>query len=260
MKPNHVECDKAPPLILALIIRRVRCVELMVKAEWNVNERWHGQYPLHIAAKHNTSSLVKLLLAAGANPNQPNQWGNTPTTEACRCDNEKALAALLDGGGKVTPNPPVVKKRESIWTPYAASKELEEDETLLNICAGMGSLNCLKHLVQVWDVSESEIQVATYEAIRSLNSKCVSYLVMSVGCDVEKPMMGFDEKHRFYGKSLAQVVYGNNCLNPRCEEWMDSLIQVKLLVFVMGRHGRVGAGSIVGILKFDLLDEIAGFI
>lgn len=61
-----------------------------------------GIIPLHFAARHGDTSLVKLFLEHNANPNYQDEYGFTPLHEAVHGGHTETVKALLDAGADPT--------------------------------------------------------------------------------------------------------------------------------------------------------------
>lgn len=56
--------------------------------------------PLHIAAYRERPNEVRLLLAAGADPNAAGEYGETPLQVAITCRNKEIMGQLLNAGAR----------------------------------------------------------------------------------------------------------------------------------------------------------------
>lgn len=66
-----------------------------------VNDRYMGRTPLHLAVVNNSLALVPLLLARGADPNSGDDYGNTALHVAVFCHRDKLVDLLLQQGARV---------------------------------------------------------------------------------------------------------------------------------------------------------------
>eukprot|EP01116_Phalansterium_solitarium_P002159 TRINITY_DN1202_c0_g1_i11.p2 TRINITY_DN1202_c0_g1~~TRINITY_DN1202_c0_g1_i11.p2 ORF type:complete len:361 (+),score=111.58 TRINITY_DN1202_c0_g1_i11:3888-4970(+) len=75
----------------------------------------HEETPLFLAATDGREAAVSALLAAGANPNLPDESGHTPLAVACSKGHTAIVGRLLDAGASVD------DANESGWTPLHAA-------------------------------------------------------------------------------------------------------------------------------------------
>ena len=60
-----------------------------------------GQTALFLAALHNRTDAIRLLLHNGADVNKRDRWGNTPVHEAAMRNKTKVIAMLMKHGASI---------------------------------------------------------------------------------------------------------------------------------------------------------------
>ncbi len=99
---NECGADGQNPLIAAVAFRENEIVRLALRARALTGPRDNaGLNALDHACRSRDAALVELLLAAGADPNEPDINGNTPIIVAVVYDNVSTVLALLAVGVRV---------------------------------------------------------------------------------------------------------------------------------------------------------------
>jgi ankyrin repeat protein len=118
---DYTGMAEGSPLMLAAFIGQLELLQAFLEAGANVNLAMPlgGETALHMAAVANKSAAVKLLLAAGADPNRransgvgtslfngnAKLWGETPLHLAAAYGDEETIQTLLlAGADRVAPN------------------------------------------------------------------------------------------------------------------------------------------------------------
>ena len=97
-RADHHRYSNATPLMLAAYYRRSDIMQALVDAGADVEARTYwGSTALHIAARTNSKEKIRILLAAGANPNAENNAGLTPMNWTGRKSNQGRLLAAAGG-------------------------------------------------------------------------------------------------------------------------------------------------------------------
>lgn len=133
-----------PPLIAAVLTRNQEIVEAILSANPPLGDKEpdFGMTALHVAAQENLLPIVKLLVAAGADVNAPDKFGNTPLSRAG--GNKDVGLFLIESGSDpfaenksgISPaNCPAIaynyiREKLKILDPVPASRNLEEASTL----------------------------------------------------------------------------------------------------------------------------------
>jgi len=79
-----------------------RAIQILINAGFDVNQPDEfGNTPLHWAVKNNNERAVQILIDADADVNQPDEDGNTPLHWAVKNNNERAMQILIDAGADV---------------------------------------------------------------------------------------------------------------------------------------------------------------
>lgn len=89
----HVRCTKKPDSERCMVcIKIMRCIELLIKYQADVNIQYHCQWtPLHKAVSTENISCIKMLLDSGADYNIPNKNGDTPKDFAIQLHNQDII-------------------------------------------------------------------------------------------------------------------------------------------------------------------------
>uniref|UniRef100_UPI00358EE801 uncharacterized protein n=1 Tax=Myxine glutinosa TaxID=7769 RepID=UPI00358EE801 len=95
--------DECINLILAVRAGNLAtCTDILARNPSQVNCRgWNGLSPLHQACLHGRTDLVRCLLQNGADPNQPNDFGETSFHFACRNGNVMLIEELFGFGADI---------------------------------------------------------------------------------------------------------------------------------------------------------------
>ncbi|XP_069672147.1 ankyrin-1-like [Periplaneta americana] len=103
--PNLQSEDGACALHLAIIDKDIACIELLLSynAAVDILGKTWAKYsaPLHLAAEFCSEAVVRMLLLAGADPNQFDENGCTPLHSAARQGDPTCVQLLLDAGANV---------------------------------------------------------------------------------------------------------------------------------------------------------------
>lgn len=124
----------APLMRAALVDHRIPMMELLVRFGADVNALWHGSYPIICAPCETLApESLRWLLAHGANPNTPSQYG-TPiamligTYSRNPVGKHACLEALSESGFALPDTPPMALHRGRI---DLLEKHFERDRTVL---------------------------------------------------------------------------------------------------------------------------------
>ncbi|KAL3647773.1 hypothetical protein CASFOL_008741 [Castilleja foliolosa] len=93
--PNAVSPLSVSSLMSAIKCRSFELLEMLLKAKADPNKMSCGLSPLAMAAKENDTRFLRLLLAAGANPNSPTSKLLLPIEYAAEVGNAEGLAILF---------------------------------------------------------------------------------------------------------------------------------------------------------------------
>ncbi|XP_069672146.1 ankyrin-3-like [Periplaneta americana] len=128
--PNLQNEDGACALHLAIIDEDIACIELLLSRNAAVDilsNIWgYCSAPLHLAAQICSEAVVRMLLLAGADPNQLDENGCTPLHSAARWGNATSVQLLLDAGANVQ-----LTNNEGM-TPLHYTSTLENAQLLVN--------------------------------------------------------------------------------------------------------------------------------
>ncbi|XP_012243698.1 transient receptor potential channel pyrexia-like isoform X2 [Bombus impatiens] len=101
---NPCEWDfgkKYTPLHYAAATGDLACVKCLIKSQADVNAGIHGKSPLYYAVLNNAADCVKALLEAGASPNNPQVYTETPLHVAAGLGSVMCTKLLLTYGADV---------------------------------------------------------------------------------------------------------------------------------------------------------------
>ncbi|KAL5702075.1 hypothetical protein ACHQM5_027336 [Ranunculus cassubicifolius] len=93
--PNLNYRDVWTPLLASLQAHSFQCVQLLLEAGADPDDRGLGIPPLEVAANEGLTDMVLSLLKAGANPNVMNEVGQTPIEVAAISGNNQIVEILL---------------------------------------------------------------------------------------------------------------------------------------------------------------------
>ncbi|XVF21655.1 hypothetical protein REPUB_Repub12eG0109200 [Reevesia pubescens] len=93
--PNIEYCHTVCPLVLSIVNGSIECVKLLVKAGADPNQISREWTPLDLALLKGDAQIVKFLLNAGADPNVTNACGLTPIEVAALVGNHDAVMTLF---------------------------------------------------------------------------------------------------------------------------------------------------------------------
>ncbi|XP_073950492.1 transient receptor potential channel pyrexia isoform X1 [Choristoneura fumiferana] len=102
--PNRWECRhemKATPLHCAASAKSLACVKILLEHGADVNAGLNEHSPLHYAVLSDAPEVVSLLLQAGACPDTPQVFTETPLHVAASLGSAKCTKLLLDAGADV---------------------------------------------------------------------------------------------------------------------------------------------------------------
>lgn len=123
-------------------IRSLVCCGVNVNAQHSVN----GWTALHWAAKRGHSSIVRYLLAHGADPSLPSLRGETP---AVLTDSEEIRELLLSGGGESLPDnhscPPLPITPNYLSNPPLAYKVCINDKSHKEVKVNPTKYSCVEY-------------------------------------------------------------------------------------------------------------------
>ena len=129
-------------------------------AKLEEHETFDGFTPLHLAAAGNNPRVVTVILGAGADIDQANQWGHTPLLRAAAFNEPPVIATLLAAGADIN------ARDDNGWTVLhwaAALNRLGALETLLsaggNVNARTGDGRTLLHTAVANEESPAIIEV-----------------------------------------------------------------------------------------------------
>ncbi|KAF7399198.1 hypothetical protein HZH68_007790 [Vespula germanica] len=120
---------KCTPLHCAAAVGNVACIKSLIKAKADVNAGFPGKTPLHYAVLSNAVDSAEVLLQAGAHPNNPQVYTETPLHVAASLGSVPCMKLLLSHGADV---------RVQLGTARS---------TPLHLAAEEGSAECTKLLV-----------------------------------------------------------------------------------------------------------------
>lgn len=124
--------DKLPNGHFPLEISIGRCnaerVRILLDAGADVHAAiaWDGQYAVHLAAHTSPPEVLRVILNAGANPNQTDEKGRTPADHAIENTNAECLKLLVEAGADL----PSGVEADSFWTELR--ERLKEYEVMSN--------------------------------------------------------------------------------------------------------------------------------
>ncbi|XP_076164401.1 transient receptor potential channel pyrexia-like isoform X2 [Ptiloglossa arizonensis] len=143
LKHGANPCDwdfnkKCTPLHCAAAIGNVACVKCLIKSQADVNAGLSGKSPLYYAVLSNAGDCVEALLQAGASPNYPQVYTETPLHVAASLGSVTCTKLLLDYGADVR-------------VQFGSMRS-----TPLHLAAEEGSMECTKLLLDAGATCESK--------------------------------------------------------------------------------------------------------
>ena len=129
---NAGRADGSTALAWAAYMDDERAVELLLRARADVDKAndFHGVTPLSLACANGNSGMVKKLLAAGADPNQAQQSGETPLMSCANTGAVEGVRALLKRGADVNARENKEDQTALMWA--AAEKHSRVVELLVS--------------------------------------------------------------------------------------------------------------------------------
>jgi ankyrin repeat protein len=100
--PNAVAETGMTALMMAAFFGKPVIVEILLQhgARKDLIEERHKNTALLIAVRKGHAEVVKVLLRAGADPNQGSEWGDAPLCRARTIEQPDVVTALVEAGGK----------------------------------------------------------------------------------------------------------------------------------------------------------------
>ncbi|KAI4498472.1 hypothetical protein M0802_006407 [Mischocyttarus mexicanus] len=201
---------KCTPLHCAAAAGNVTCIKSLIKAKANVDAGFPGKTPLHYAVLSNAVDSAEVLLQAGAHPNNPQVYTETPLHVAASLGSVPCMKLLLSYGADV---------RVQLGTARS---------TPIHLTAEEGSAECTKLLVDAGascDAKNSKGQTAMHLAALAQSSETLEVLI-NAGAKVNvEDIDGRTPLHAAVAKSL------------RATELVKILIQAGALVNKPDKYG-----------------------
>ncbi|XP_029172878.1 transient receptor potential channel pyrexia-like [Nylanderia fulva] len=201
---------KYTPLHCAAAAGCVATVKCLIKSGANLDAGLSGRSPLHYAVLNNAGDCVEALLQAGACPNNPQVYTETPLHVAVSLGNVRCTKLLLSYGADVRVQLGVARS------------------TPLHLAAEEGSAECTKLLLNAgatWEARNSRGQMAMHLAALAQSVETIDVLI-SVGAKVDvEDNEGRTPLHAAVGKAL------------RGSELVKNLIQAGALVNKADKFG-----------------------
>ncbi|XP_034936938.1 uncharacterized protein [Chelonus insularis] len=161
--PNEWDSNKEyTALHCAAAIGDVCSVRSLIKAGGNVDAGLPGRTPLHYAVLSNIPECIESLLKAGASPNNPQVYTETPLHVAASLGSVRSVVLLLNYGADVR-----VQFGQARSTP-------------LHLAAEEGSSECTKHLLEAGapiDARNSRGQTALHLAALAQSAETLETLI-----------------------------------------------------------------------------------
>ncbi|XP_072748034.1 transient receptor potential channel pyrexia [Anoplolepis gracilipes] len=178
---------KCTPLHCAASTGCVATVKCLIKSGADVDAGLSGRSPLHYAVLNNAGDCVEALLQAGACPNNPQVYTETPLHVAVSLGNVRCTKLLLNHGADVRVQMGVARS------------------TPLHLAAEEGSAECTRLLLNAgasWEARNSRGQTAMHLAALSQSIETIDVLI-SVGARVnEEDNEGRTPLHAAVAKAL----------------------------------------------------------
>ncbi|XP_025072929.1 transient receptor potential channel pyrexia-like [Pogonomyrmex barbatus] len=153
---------KCTPLHCAAAVGCVATVKCLIKSGADVDAGLSGRSPLHYAVLNNAEDCVEILLQAGACPNNPQVYTETPLHVAASLGNVRSTKLLLSHGADVRVQLGVARS------------------TPLHLAAEEGSAECTKLLLNAgatWDAKNSRGQTAMHLAALAQSVETLDALI-----------------------------------------------------------------------------------
>lgn len=132
-EPNVATLTEDTALHAAIAAASVPCTEILLKHGANVKARKHGDSALSLAVKNNLPEIARLILRAGADPDEKNSVGETPLCSAAKAGHIELLKILIEAGANVH----TVANSTSAHLMAAASGKYEAIKILLKAGANI---------------------------------------------------------------------------------------------------------------------------
>ncbi|XP_054010715.1 transient receptor potential channel pyrexia [Hylaeus anthracinus] len=155
---------KCTPLHCAAAIGNIACVKCLIKSKADVNAGLPGKSPLYYAVLSNATDCVEALLEAGASPNNPQVYTETPLHVAASLGSVTCTKLLLNYGADVR-------------VQFGSTRS-----TPLHLAAEEGSSECTKLLLDAGAACESKNfrgQSPLHMAALSQSAETVDVLIKS---------------------------------------------------------------------------------
>ncbi|XP_012535072.2 transient receptor potential channel pyrexia [Monomorium pharaonis] len=159
---------KCTPLHCAAAVGCVAVVKCLIRSGANVDAGLSGRSPLHYAVLNNAGDCVEALLQAGACPNNPQVYTETPLHVAASLGNVHCTKLLLNHGADVRVQLGVARS------------------TPLHLAAEEGSMECTKLLLNAgaaWEAKNARGQTAMHLAALAQSVETLDVLI-SAGAKV----------------------------------------------------------------------------
>ncbi|KAG5319062.1 PYX protein, partial [Acromyrmex heyeri] len=153
---------KCTPLHCAAAASCVATVKSLIKSGANVDAGLSGKSPLHYAVLNNAGDCVEALLQAGACPNNPQVYTETPLHVATSLGNVRCTKLLLNHGADVRVQLGIARS------------------TPLHLAAEEGSVECTKLLLNAgaaWEAKNSRGQTAMHLAALAQSIETLDVLI-----------------------------------------------------------------------------------
>jgi len=159
------------PLHVAAMFKQPESIEVLLQAGGRVNERGlHGRTPLYWAVQEGSLEAVRKLLNAGADPDLPDNEGDTPLISVGIVPtNPELMVELIDAGADMRPRARVVNA-QSEETHLNLETRNSDKNTLLMIAAKDGRLRAVERLISAGvDLNKTNNEGRTALMLASIN-------------------------------------------------------------------------------------------
>ncbi|XP_043495104.1 transient receptor potential channel pyrexia-like [Polistes fuscatus] len=178
---------KCTPLHCAAAAGNVACIKSLIKAKADVDAGFPGKTPLHYAVLNNAVDSAEVLLQAGAHPNNPQVYTETPLHVAASLGSVPCMKLLLSYGADV---------RVQLGTARS---------TPIHLTAEEGSAECTKLLVNAGascEAKNSKGQTAMHLAALAQSSETLEVLINAGATVNVEDIDGRTPLHAAVAKSL----------------------------------------------------------